>query len=91
MYTEEQIQKRNKSIWTKMMSTLAPLQFIAFVISFYLVCRYLITDTGYTAATVSVLVKIGLLWAMMDTRSPFSTPSSRIQFARRLARAFNSA
>ena len=64
MYTEEQVQKRNKSIWTKLMSTLAPLQFIAFVISFYLVCRYLVTGDGYTVATASVLIKIALLWAM---------------------------
>lgn len=64
MYTEEQIQKRNKSRWTKVMSTLAPLQFLAFVVSLYLVCRYLVTDSGYTAATISVLIKIALLWAM---------------------------
>ena len=67
MYTEEQIQKRNKSIWTKLMSTFAPLQFLAFVVSFYLVIRFLVSGEGYFAATISVWVKIGLLWAMTVT------------------------
>lgn len=46
---------------------LAPIQFVAFVISFALVVRYLATGNGYMAATISVWIKIALIWVLTIT------------------------
>jgi 3-vinyl bacteriochlorophyllide hydratase len=48
---------------------LAPLQFLAFLISLWLVSRYLATGEGYLAATVSIVIKTLLLYAIMITGS----------------------
>lgn len=66
-YTPEQLQKRDESKWTLVQAILAPVQFLAFVISFVLVVRYLLSGQGYAAATVSVLIKIALLWLITVT------------------------
>ncbi|MEO0562087.1 MAG: 2-vinyl bacteriochlorophyllide hydratase [Chloroflexota bacterium] len=66
-YTPDQLTRRNTSPWTTVQVVLAPIQFIAFVVSFALVVRYLMTGGGYTAANVSVLVKIALLWLITIT------------------------
>ncbi len=66
-YTPEQLQKRDESKWTLVQAILAPVQFLAFVISFVLVVRYLLSGQGYAAATVSVLIKIALLWLITIT------------------------
>lgn len=66
-YTPEQLAKREASIWTKVQMVLAPVQFIAFLVSFSLVVRYLLTGEGYLIANVSVLIKIALLWAITIT------------------------
>lgn len=66
-YTPEQMAKRDQSVWTTVQAILAPLQFLAFLISFGLVIRYLATGDGYAVANVSVLIKIGLLWAITIT------------------------
>jgi 3-vinyl bacteriochlorophyllide hydratase len=67
MYTPDQIARRERSMWTKVQITLAPIQFIAFLISFGLVIHYLITGQGYLAATISIWVKIVLIWALTIT------------------------
>lgn len=67
LYTPDQLARRNRSPWTKVQVILGPLQFVAFLISFGLVIRYLVTGEGYAIATASVLVKIGLLWAITIT------------------------
>lgn len=66
-YTPEQLERRNKSKWTLVQAILAPIQFLAFVISFVLVVRYLLTGQGHTLATISVLIKITLLWLITFT------------------------
>ncbi len=66
-YTAEQLQKRDSSKWTLVQAILAPIQFLAFVISFSLVVRYLLTGEGYTIANISVLIKITLLWLITVT------------------------
>jgi 3-vinyl bacteriochlorophyllide hydratase len=48
---------------------LAPLQFVAFIASTGLVLHYLISGHGYEAATLSVVVKTGFLYAIMITGS----------------------
>ncbi len=67
MYTPEQLERRNRSPWTKAQFILAPIQFIVFIISFALVIRYLATGEGYWIATVSVWIKIALIWALTIT------------------------
>jgi 3-vinyl bacteriochlorophyllide hydratase len=66
-YTAEQLAMRNNSIWTKVQMILAPIQFIAFIVSLILVVRYLTTGQGYAAANISVLIKISLLWLITIT------------------------
>ena len=66
-YTPEQMAKRNASIWTKVQIVLAPLQFLAFLISFALVIRYLVTGDGFAIATTWVWIKITLLWLITVT------------------------
>jgi 3-vinyl bacteriochlorophyllide hydratase len=66
-YTTEQRARRDASIWTTVQAVLAPVQFVAFIVSAALVTRYLLTGNGYAIANWSVLVKIGLLWAITIT------------------------
>lgn len=66
-YTAEQMARRDASTWTKVQAVLAPIQFIAFLISFGLVIRYLSTGEGYWVTTVSVWIKIALLWLITIT------------------------
>lgn len=66
-YTAAQLARRNESSWTRVQAILAPLQFLAFIISLALVIRYLSTGTGYTIANISVLIKITLLWLITVT------------------------
>jgi 3-vinyl bacteriochlorophyllide hydratase len=67
MYTPEQMARRDASPWTKVQAILAPIQFLAFLVSFGLVVRYLATGEGYAIANASVLIKIALLWAITIT------------------------
>lgn len=67
LYTPEERQRRDASIWTIVQGVLAPLQFLVFLISLVLVLRYLGTGVGETAATISVVIKTLLLYAIMVT------------------------
>lgn len=67
LYTEEQRARRDASIWTLVQGILAPLQFLVFLVSVVLVIRYLLTGTGYEAATLSILAKTALLYLIMVT------------------------
>lgn len=67
LYTPAQRQRRDRTRWTLVQGILAPLQFVVFVVSATLVLRYLITGTGEFAATVSIVVKTGLLFTIMVT------------------------
>jgi 3-vinyl bacteriochlorophyllide hydratase len=69
LYTEEQRIRRDNTRWTLVQGILAPLQFIAFLTSAILVVRFLVTGVGFTAATVSVVIKTLLLYAIMITGS----------------------
>lgn len=48
---------------------LAPIQFLAFLVSLALILRYLATGEGMTAAMASIVVKTGLLYTIMITGS----------------------
>lgn len=67
MYTPEQLRRREASKWTKVQIILAPIQFIVFLVSFSLVIRYLVTGEGHLAATISIWIKIALIWALTIT------------------------
>ena len=67
LYTPEERARRDATPWTLVQGVLAPIQFIAFGISFVLVLRYLWTGEGAAAATVSILVKTALLYLIMVT------------------------
>ena len=68
-YTPEDQIRRDKSPWTTVQAVLAPLQFVVFLISLWLVLAYLATGEGYVAATVSIIVKTLLLYTIMVTGS----------------------
>lgn len=67
LYTPSQRARRDATIWTTVQGILAPLQFLVFAVSLVLVLRYLATGDGYTAATISILIKTALLYTIMVT------------------------
>ncbi len=69
LYTEEERARRDATVWTLVQGILAPLQFLVFLVSLVLVLRYVWTGEGYVAATVSIVIKTGFLYAIMVTGS----------------------
>ena len=69
LYNQEQRAKRDATIWTLVQGILAPIQFLVCLIRLSLVLRYLITGDGYTAATISVVIKTIFLYLIMLTGS----------------------
>ncbi len=69
IYTEDERARRDATAWTMVQGILAPLQFLVFLISLALVIRYLLTGEGYAAATLSVVIKTLVLYAIMITGS----------------------
>jgi 3-vinyl bacteriochlorophyllide hydratase len=69
LYTLEERRRRDASRWTLVQGVLAPLQFLIFLISLFLVLRFLWTGEGESAATVSVVVKTFVLYTIMITGS----------------------
>ncbi len=69
LYTPEQRLRRDQSRWTVVQGILAPVQFLAFLVSLYLVCDSLFGQGRADWAQTSVLVKTALLYAIMITGS----------------------
>mgnify|MGYP001801527316 CR=1 FL=1 len=69
LYTEAERARRDATVWTVVQGVLAPAQFLVFIVSLVLVLRYVWTGEGYMAATVSILIKTGFLYAIMITGS----------------------
>ncbi len=67
LYTPQERQRRDASVWTLVQGLLAPLQFLVFLVSLALVLRFLTTGLGEQAAAVSVLVKTLTLYSIMVT------------------------
>jgi 3-vinyl bacteriochlorophyllide hydratase len=67
LYTPEQRRRRDATKWTLVQGILAPIQFAVFLISLFLVARYLSTGDGFLAATASIVLKTALLYAIMVT------------------------
>jgi len=69
LYTPEERRRRDATGWTLVQGILAPVQFLAFLISLTLVVRYLASGDGLVIATASIIVKTLLLYAIMITGS----------------------
>ena len=69
LYTSEERARRDATRWTLVQGVLAPLQFLAFLVSLGLVLRFLATGEGFFAATASIVLKTALLYAIMVTGS----------------------
>ncbi len=69
LYTPAERLRRDASPWTMVQGVLAPIQFFIFLASLALVLRFLLTGSGETAATWSVVAKTLALYAIMITGS----------------------
>ncbi len=67
LYSPDERARRDASPWTLVQGVLAPVQFLIFLVSLVLVCRYLLTGEGYVAATVSIIIKTLALYTIMVT------------------------
>jgi len=69
LYTAQERQRRDESVWTLVQGVLAPVQFLVFLVSLGLVIRALATGEGTFAADVSIVVKTLVLYTIMITGS----------------------
>lgn len=67
LYSPVERLRRDASPWTVVQGVLAPVQFLAFIVSLTLVVHYLLTGQGLHWATDSVLVKTAFLLLIMVT------------------------
>jgi len=69
LYTPEERRRRDESVWTLIQGLLAPLQFLVFLGSLFLVLRFLATGAGEGLADLSVVAKTLVLYTIMITGS----------------------
>jgi 3-vinyl bacteriochlorophyllide hydratase len=69
LYTPQERQRRDATVWTLVQGILAPVQFLVFLVSLGLVVRYLATGEGYGWATGSIILKTLVLYTIMITGS----------------------
>ncbi|MXO84213.1 2-vinyl bacteriochlorophyllide hydratase [Altererythrobacter aestiaquae] len=69
LYTSDQRKRRDESVWTLIQGILAPVQFIIFGVSLFLVVKFLTSGEGESAAEISILLKTVALYAIMVTGS----------------------
>ena len=67
LYTPEERVRRDATKWTLVQGILAPVQFLVFLVSLYLVLHFLWTGEGESAANISVVVKTLTLYTIMIT------------------------
>jgi 3-vinyl bacteriochlorophyllide hydratase len=67
LYTPQERVRRDASVWTLVQGVLAPVQFLVFLVSLFLVLRYLATGNGLAIATWSVVAKTATLYTIMIT------------------------
>jgi 3-vinyl bacteriochlorophyllide hydratase len=67
LYTPQERQRRDATVWTLVQGVLAPVQFLVFLVSLGLVLRYLFNGEGEQAATLSVVIKTLTLYIIMVT------------------------
>lgn len=69
LYTVAERRRRDASKWTFVQGVLAPLQFVVFIASVVLVFRYVSHGVGGDIASISVVLKTLVLYAIMITGS----------------------
>jgi 3-vinyl bacteriochlorophyllide hydratase len=69
LYSAEERARRDQTKWTLVQGVLAPLQFLIFLVSLFLVLRYLTTGEGLALAIWSVVLKTAILYLIMVTGS----------------------
>jgi 3-vinyl bacteriochlorophyllide hydratase len=69
LYTPEERLRRDATKWTLVQGILAPVQFLVFLVSLFLVIRYLWTGDGFGIATASIVIKTLVLYTIMITGS----------------------
>jgi 3-vinyl bacteriochlorophyllide hydratase len=69
LYSAEERRRRDSTRWTQVQGVLAPAQFLVFLVSLWLVARFLQTGAGEQAAVASIVVKTGFLFVIMVTGS----------------------
>ncbi len=69
LYTPDERRRRDASKWTLVQGLLAPFQFVVFLVSLWLVLRFLQTGEGEAAATLSIVIKTIVLYTIMITGS----------------------
>ncbi|MEO1729657.1 MAG: 2-vinyl bacteriochlorophyllide hydratase [Pseudomonadota bacterium] len=69
LYSTEERHRRDESVWTIVQGVLAPLQFVVFLGSLFLVLRSLFTGEGAFAADISIILKTLILYTIMVTGS----------------------
>jgi 3-vinyl bacteriochlorophyllide hydratase len=69
LYTDAQRKRRDESPWTLVQGILAPVQFLIFGVSLFLVVRFLMTGEGEGVAEISIVTKTCTLYAIMITGS----------------------
>ncbi|AHK79145.1 2-vinyl bacteriochlorophyllide hydratase [Ectothiorhodospira haloalkaliphila] len=67
LYTPEERRRRDETPWTLVQGILAPLQFLVFIVSTWLVLRYLMTGEGLWLAHASIVIKTLILYTIMVT------------------------
>jgi len=67
LYTAEERVRRDNSRWTLVQGILAPVQFLIFAVSLYLVLDFLRTGRNHDAAIWSVVIKTVALYTIMVT------------------------
>ncbi len=67
LYTAEERVRRDATPWTLVQGILAPVQFLIFAVSLYLVLHYLRTGENHDAAIWSVVIKTIALYTIMVT------------------------
>ncbi len=67
LYTRDQRKRRDSTVWTSVQGVLAPVQFLVFLLSLLLICRYFITGEGYLIASYSIVIKTIILLIIMIT------------------------
>jgi len=67
LYTAQERERRDSTVWTLVQGILAPVQFLVFLVSVALVLRFMVTGAGYEIATLSIIVKTGVLLTIMVT------------------------
>ena len=66
-YTPEQLERRNRTIWTPEQAIAAPVQLLIFIVNLVLVAHYLSTGADYAAAHTLSVIKVVMLYFMTIT------------------------